>query len=117
MDFETLEQTKARLENWRRAFKDHKHYRVTPSLEGKYRSPQCWEAREPNTLIDMIDAINVERAIIGMPALYKAILKYHYFTPFIPLQIFCRKNRIRLDQYQLEEDKSVRMISNRLRKN
>jgi hypothetical protein len=115
MDFETLEQTKDRLQNWKRAFKDHRHYRVTPSLEGRYRSPQCWEPREPSVQVDMIDAINVERAIIGLPSLYKAILKYHYFTPFIPLQIFCRKNRLRVDQYSLEETKAIRMIDNRLR--
>lgn len=115
MDFETLEQTKTRLENWRRAFKDHKHYRVTPSLEGKYRSPQCWEVREPSVQVDHLDALKVERAVIGMPELYKAILKYHYFQSFIPLQIFCRKNRIRVDHYELEEIKSIRMVNNRLR--
>lgn len=115
MEFDTLEQTKDRLQNWRRAFKDHKKYRVTPSLEGRYRSPQCWEPREPSVLVDMIDALKVERAVIGLPDLYKAILKYQYFTPFIPLQIFCRKNRVRQDQYGTEENKAVRMIDNRLR--
>jgi hypothetical protein len=115
MDFDTLERTKERLENHKRAFKDHKQYRITPSLEGRYKSPQCWEAREPSVQVDMIDAINVERAIIGLPSLYKAIHKYQYFTPFIPLPIFCRKNGIRIDQYAIEEAKAVRMIDNRLR--
>jgi hypothetical protein len=115
MDFDTLEQTKDRLQNWKRAFKDHRHYRVTPSLEGRYRSPQCWEAKEPSIAIDMIDALKVERAIVGMPDMYKAILKYHYFQSFIPLQIFCRKNRIRLDQYEHEEAKAIRIVDNRLR--
>jgi hypothetical protein len=115
MEFDTVEQTKDRLANWKRAFKDHMNYRVTPSLEGRYRSPQCWEVREPTTQIDMIDALKVERAVVGMPKLYKAILKYAYFQMYIPRQIFCRKERIRVDQYDLEEEKAIRMIDNRLR--
>lgn len=117
MEFDTLEQTIDRLANWRRAFKDHRNYRVTPSLEGRYRSPQCWEAREPSIQVDMIDALKVERAIVGMPKLYKAILKYAYFQSFIPRQIFCRRERIRIDQYEYEEEKAVRMIDNKLRSN
>lgn len=115
MEFDTLEATKERLDNWKRAFKDHPHYRVTASLEGRYRSPQCWEEKQLKVEINIIDALEVERAVIGLPAINKAILKYNYFTPFIALNGWCRKNRVRADQFEMELSRSIRMLDNRLR--
>lgn len=116
MDFDTLEATKERLDNWKRAFKDHPHYRVTASLEGRYRSPQCWEEKKVNSIIDTIDALAIERVIIQLPDINKAILKYNYFTPYIALQGWCRKNKVRVDQFEIELNRSIRMVDNRIRK-
>ena len=116
MGFDTLETTKDRLLNWQRAYRDHKTKRCTMSLEGRYKSPQCWDEKEVHALVNLLDAHVVESAWLGLPVHNKAILKYNYFTPFIPLQIFCRKiNRMRADHFELELAQSIRMIDNRLR--
>jgi hypothetical protein len=112
MDFDTLEATKERLINWQRAFRNHPHYRVTASLEGRYKCPQCWEEKQPNTIIDTIDALKVERAVIRLPMLNKAVIKYNYFTPYMNLQGWCRKNGVRADNFELELARSIRMIDN-----
>lgn len=117
MEFNTLETTKERLLNWQRAYRDHKDKRVTMSLEGRYKSPQHWDEKEVQAVVNLLDAHIVESAWLGLPAHNQAILKYNYFTPFIPLHIFCRKiNRMRVDQFELELAQSIRMINNRLRK-
>jgi len=115
MDFDTLEVTKERLENWKRAFKNHPHYRVTASLEGRYKCPQCWEEKQVHAAIDINDALKVERVVIRLPDVNKAILKYNYFTPYIALQGWCRKNRVRADQFEIELARSVKMVDNLLR--
>jgi len=105
-----------RLENWQRAFREHRNYRVTPSLEGRYKSPQHWDAREPKVEVNMIDALAVERAAVGMPQPYKAILKFEYFQKyFMPIQRLCKKYAIRISYYDIELDKAKRMIINRLK--
>lgn len=115
MDFDTLEATKERLINWQRAFRNHPHYRATASLEGRYKSPQCWEQPQVNEPIDINDALKIERVIIRLPDVNKAIIKYNYFTPFIALNWWCRQNKVRADQYELELARSVRMVDNLLR--
>lgn len=116
MDFETLESTKERLLNWQRAYHNHITKRVTMSLEGRYKSPQCWDEKQVHALIDLLDAHKVETAWSSLPVHNKAILKYNYFTPWIPLQVFCRKiNRMRADHFELELAQSIRMMDNRLR--
>ena len=115
MDFDTLEATKERLENWKRAFRNHPHYRVTPSLEGRYKCPQCWEEKEVKIEIDTIDALEVERAVIRLPKENRAILKYNYFTPYIALQGWCRKNGINPNQFEIELARSIKTVDNLLR--
>ena len=116
MDFNTLEATKERLENWKLAYRNHVSKRATKSLEGRYKSPQHWDVKEVLPLINLLDAHEVESAWLGMPDHNKAILKYSYFTPFIPLQIFCRAiNKMRIGDYEIELARSIRMMDNRLR--
>jgi hypothetical protein len=115
MNFDTLEDTKERLDNWKRWAITKPHYRVTMSLEGRYKCPQCWEERQPTTIVDINDAIAVERAIISLPKHNLAIIKYTYLTPFIALNGWCRKNRVRADQFEFEVARSIMMIRNILR--
>jgi hypothetical protein len=116
MEFDTLETTKERMINWQRAFRNHIHYRVTASLEGRYKCPQCWEEKQPNTIIDTIDALKVERAVIRLPAINKAVIKYNYFEQHKNLQGWCRKNKVRADDFELELARSIRMVDNLLRR-
>jgi hypothetical protein len=95
--------------------RDDPHYRVTASLEGRYKCPQCWEEKQINAAIDTIDALAVERVVIRLPDINKAILKYSYFTPYIALNGWCRKNRVRADQFELELARSIKMVDNLLR--
>jgi len=116
MDFDTLESTKERLANWQRAFRNNIHYRVTASLEGSYKCPQCWEEKQVNSIVDTIDALTVERAVIRLPKVNKAIVKYNYFENYKNLQGWCRKNQIRIDQFESELQRSICMIHNLLHK-
>lgn len=117
MEFDTLEQTKERIENWRLAYRSNKSKRVTASLEGRYRSPQHWEAPQPKNAIDLLDAHKVEAAWLGLPDRQKQILKYSVFNPFIPIFIFCRKV-VKMNQkdFEIELNTSIKMLDNRLRK-
>lgn len=116
MEFDTLEQTKERIENWRLAYRSHKTKRITASLEGRYRSPQHWEAQQPKNAIDLLDAHKVETAWLGLPDRQKQILKYSVFNAFIPIFIFCRKV-VKMNQkdFEIELNTSIKMLDNRLR--
>ena len=109
-----LDRTLDRLENWKRWAKDKPQYRVTPSLEGRYKSPQVWHPEEPRMPIDLNDAMAVERAIIKLPKPYKQIIIYRYIYPFINLQQFCRHAAIRLREFEVYERRAMDMIHNRL---
>jgi hypothetical protein len=107
-----LDKTLDRLENWQRVYKDRPQYRVTPSLEGKYRSPQVWHPEEPKMPCDHNDAVVVERAIVRMPTPYKQIIVYKYMYPFLPFSGFCRKAKINPRNYEAAERKALDMIHN-----
>ena len=109
-----LEMTKERLENWKNWAKDRKQYRVTPSLEGKYRPPPSWHPPEPKIFVDINDALKVERAIVGMPQPFKQVIIYGYITPFIDLHFFCRKAHIRIGEYDSYTRRALDMVHNRL---
>lgn len=115
MNFDTLGYTKERLYNWKRWAITKPSYRVTMSLEGRYKCPQCWDIKQPTTIVDINDAILVERAIIALPIKNLSIIKYSYITPFISLNGWCRKNRVRTDQFDIELSRSILMVENILR--
>jgi hypothetical protein len=107
-----LDRTLDRLDNWKRVFKDKPHYRVTPSLEGKYRSPQVWHPEEPRMPVDLNDAMEVERAIVKMPMPFKQIIIYKYMYPFLPFSGFCRKAKINPREYNQKERRAHDMLHN-----
>lgn len=111
-----IDGTLDRLDNWKRWAKDKPQYRVTKSLEGKYKSPQHWHPPEPKIFVDILDAIKVERAIIDLPKPYKQLIIYKYIMPFLSFDGFCRKAAIRPDQYDVFERRAIDMIVNRLRR-
>lgn len=109
-----LKETMERLRNWANWARDKPHYRVTQSLEGRYRPPPVWEAPQPTTFVDINDALKVERAIIGMPKPYKALVIYVMIRSGLPLPIFCRKNRINARDFDELERKAYIIVKNRL---
>lgn len=108
--------TEQRLENWKNWARPHKKYRVTTSLEGRYKAPPVWHPPEAKVFVDINDALEVERAIIRLPAKYKNLIVYKYITPYLNLNGFCRKNAIRSSEYDMEERKAILMVQNRLRR-
>ena len=53
--------------------------RAAGSLEGLYRSPQCWDERRPKVVIINNDtAIRVEKAVIGTGVVLAAALRTFY---------------------------------------
>lgn len=83
----------SRLENWRICFKDKPQYNKTKSLEGNYKEPeQSKEDKElegydaPTTarpVLDINDAIKVERAVTRLPLKFKMVLVCEYMYPYL----------------------------------
>jgi hypothetical protein len=80
-----------RLVNWGRAMRVHPIRLRCLSLEGRYRSPQrnMWEAPIPafGGTIDMLDAWEVERAVITLPVPVLVLLRLHYVAHAHPFTI------------------------------
>jgi hypothetical protein len=106
--------TEQRLENWRNWARDHRKYRVTPSLEGRYRPPPSWHPPEPKIFVDILDAIKVEKALVAMPQPYKQVLIYRYIYPFLNFNAFCRKASIHQSKFNEYERRAICMLHNRL---
>lgn len=82
-----------RLENWRICFKDKPQYHKTKSLEGNYKEPpQTKEEGEQEgydaptqakPVLDINDAIKVERAVVSLPLKHKLVLVCNYMYPYL----------------------------------
>lgn len=111
-----VSETQQRLENWRQWARPRRHYRVTPSLEGRYKPPPSWHPPEARIEIDLNDALKVERAIVKLPHPYKQVIIYTYIHPWLDLRGFCRKARINIRDFDMYQRRSVDMVHNLLRK-
>lgn len=112
-----LAETMERLRNWANWAKDKPHYRVTQSLEGRYKPPPVWEAPQPTTFIDINDALKLERAIIGLSKFYKTMIVYCMIRKYLPMREYFRKNKLAIlerDFPELEK-KAYIMVKNRLK--
>ncbi len=59
--------------------------RAAGSLEGLYRSPQCWDERRPKIVIINDDtAMRIERAVIGTGIVLAAALRSFYIRQHPP---------------------------------
>ena len=69
-----------RVSNWARAHRWYGAHGQALSLEGKFRSPQHWEALPvcPGPAIDVLDAWTVELAWRRLPERSRWVLKYQY---------------------------------------
>lgn len=111
-----------RLDNWARWARPHKNYRRTFSLEGRYKpeASEVWEPEQPHVEVDIKDALEVERAIIGLPKKHKLTLVYCYVYFWTVrdklLYPVCRKigiNPTKLEEY---EKVALVMLENRLKR-
>lgn len=111
-----LQNTLDRLDNWKKCYRDRKHYRVTPSLEGRYKPPPSWHPPEPKLFVDTLDAVIVEKALVNpsFPKKARALIVYSYMHPFIPLPIACRKIGINQRHFEAELKTAVNILHNRL---
>jgi hypothetical protein len=106
-----------RIENWSRWAKVRPHYRVTQSLEGRYKSPQHWEPPSVSLPTDVNDALLVEKELVSLTFPHKAreLIKYFHLTPFIPLHVACRKIKTKPHLIDDEYHKAKLMLENRLK--
>ena len=113
-----------RLLNWARWAKTS---RITPvsckSLEARYKSPQHWHAPEPKHFIDILDAVEVEKAIIKLPRPQLNIIVYAHVKPGYDFHAFCSKNRIhgtklvsKPEQFKIDLERAETMLKNILYK-
>lgn len=87
---------KDRLENWARYAKSSRREPIScRSLESRYKSPQHWEPVILNWEVDLLDAWEVEKAIVLLDEKDRKIIVYAYITPYKHFDAFCSKNKIR----------------------
>lgn len=117
---------KDRLENWARYAKSSRREPIScRSLESRYKSPQCWEPVILNWEVDLLDAWEVEKAIIRLDEKDRKIIVYAYITPFKNFDQFCSKHKIhgsrnmsKSDTFtliQLEAERRLDILLNELR--
>jgi hypothetical protein len=90
------------------------------SLESRYKSPQAWNPPEPRTIIDILDAIKVEKAIVSLPRRDINIIVYAYLKSGYNFDAFCSKHKIAGNKYaskteqfeieQLKVESNIRLI-------
>lgn len=78
VDFEMID---ARLENWGRCVRDRKIVQCARSFEGRYRSPQCWEAPRGRLPTFMDDAWEIESAWRALGSLQDSAVLWGWYIP------------------------------------
>jgi hypothetical protein len=67
------------------------------SAEGRYRSPQHWEAQEPKeVLIEDFKAVEVQRVLQQVPMIYRRVMQAEYIPGKVSLA--AQKRIMRLSQ-------------------
>lgn len=110
-----------RFDNWRRwCLQKGLHQGRTGSIEGFYRSPQCWDPPEPRPpAIDLPDAIMVNRAYMYLAQLAPKqanIIKILTFRPHWRPQWQAQKLGIHYTRLDEALDAAKIMLKNQLRR-
>ena len=74
------------------------------------KSPQCWIAEEPRLVVDELDAMRIEAAVIRLPSTEKDYCVAHYVRR-LPAEITLRQLRIRAALATFETDLFAKLIS------
>lgn len=90
-DLPIIESTlKQRIENWARWCRSNPTRAHCFSIEHRYKAPPCWESQQPHIEVDMLDAVIVEKAVIGLPVKFKLAMKYAHVMPWTPFWVQVR---------------------------
>jgi hypothetical protein len=101
---------KDRLENWKRFAKSSPRPPVScRSLESRYKPPPCWHPVILSWEVDLLDAWEVEKAIIALDELDRKIIVYAWIRPGHDFEAFCRKHKIRGSRH-LSQSETFNMV-------
>lgn len=117
---------KDRLENWARYAKTSRRIPVScRSLESRYKPPPCWNPPILSWEVDLLDAWEVEKAIITLDEKDRKIIVYAYIRPGYDFDAFCSKNKIFGSKHmsksevfnlvQLEAERRLDVVLNQMR--
>ena len=101
-----------RIENWAMWCIERMPSHSCRSIEGRYKPEAPNDI--PAIVINPLDAVIIERAMIGLDAHSKGLIKAH-FVCRAPVNEVRRKFAIRFGQYEAEIARALRMVENRLR--
>lgn len=82
------EKVHMRLENWAMWAHGKPQQQISPMFR-LYRSDQMWSAPEVRPVVDVPDAIRMERGIVGLPERHRHALQWCYVIKCTPIKA-CR---------------------------
>lgn len=102
-----------RLDNWALWCIERQPRRSCRSIEGRYR-PEGGDRDIPVFVVNPLDAVVIERAMVKMPNRERGLLKAHFVDrePVIELR---RKYAIRFGMYESEIGRAIRMVEDVLK--
>jgi hypothetical protein len=103
----------ARLTNWGHWARTRPLYGHCYSIEHRFRSPQHWNPPEPRIVVDVPQALEVERAMRHIPRRNHTALTCH-FVYRLPARRCCQIVMIRFDLWGEILGDAMHMIENRL---
>lgn len=101
-----------RIENWALWCIERMPRHSCRSIEGRYKPEAPNDI--PAIVINPLDAVIIERAMIGLDAHSKGLIKAH-FVCRAPVNEVRRKFAIRFGQYEAEITRAIRAMENRLK--
>jgi hypothetical protein len=105
----------SRMDNWYRAVHVGIAYATCGSMEKRYRSPQVWDAQQPNIPVDRPDADALEEAWRGLPMDCRLIVRYWWIRKMRP-ELIGRKMKIRPRMLDAEIRRAILLMHTRLEK-
>jgi hypothetical protein len=103
----------ARLTNWGHWARTRTHYGHCYSIEHQYRSPQHWNPPEPRIVVDVPEAMEVERVMRHIPRRHSVALACH-FVWRLPQKACCQRVMLRFDLWDEFLGDAMHMVQNRL---
>lgn len=102
-----------RLDNWAYWCIERDPRRSCRSIEGRYR-PEGGDRTLPVIVVNPLDAVIIERAMVKMPGRERGLLKAHFIErePVINLR---RRFAIRFGMYESEIGRAIRMVEDTLK--
>lgn len=101
-----------RVENWAVWCIERMPRHTCRSIEGRWKNSAPGEP--PSFIVNPLDAVIIERAMIGLDAHSKGLIKAH-FVCRAPVNEVRRKFAIRFGQYEAEITRAIRALENRLK--